>query len=134
MIIEEVFEFNRKVLSKEKNEEVKLLKMAEFLQSKGFTSPESQQLIVDCLDATDQHVLIIPVAMFLAVIFPLVLILSKTNETFHPIFFTICASVVGVLLLAIILIIRQLISDERKQISNLIRRKVITCYSFLSNN
>lgn len=134
MIIEELFEFNRKVLLKERNEEVRLVKMGEFLHSKGFKSAESQQLLIDCLDSTDQQVLIFPVAMILAVIFPLVFILSETSETFHPVFFTIAAGVLGVLLLAIILIIRQMISNERNQISNLIKHKVTRCHSFLSDN
>jgi len=134
MIIEELFEFNRKVLSKEKDEEVRLLKMGEFLQSKGFKSPESQQLLIDCLDATDQYSLFYSLAMFLAVIFFVILVLSGDSEIVHPVFFTISASVIGVLLLAIFLIIKQMINNERKQISNLIRSKVTKSYSNSSDN
>lgn len=134
MIIEELFEFNREVLSKEGNREERVSKLGEFLYSKGFKSAETQQLLIDCLDSTDQYALIVPTAMVLGVIFSLLLILSNISELSHPVLFTISAGVIGVLLLAVILIIRQMISNERRQISRLIRRMVKGCHLFFQEN
>lgn len=50
MIVEEILKFSRDVLSKETDEETKILMMHEFLQSKGFGGADSLQLLKDHLE------------------------------------------------------------------------------------
>lgn len=124
MIIEELLDFQREVLSKEKDKETKYIKLQEFLHAKGFSSPESQQLLIDCLDATGQSPFNFGLGMILTVKLFVILILAGDTEIVHPVFFTISASVIGALLFMTVLIVRQMISNERAQISKLIRRKL----------